>query len=296
LRLETGVLGKEDIMSKRLVLIACMLIVSNQFGVHCFAQDKDSLKILGSKYVAFTLMDLAKAYTDQRPSASIRVEAVDPVDGLQSFLKQSCDALAVFGQLEPDERDEAKGKGMALTERIIGWGAVALITHPKNPVTELSMDQVKKIFSGDYKNWRQVGGPDLPIVVITRDEATSGTERLFRDLVLDGAPVLQESRRLLSYDIVRAVLKEPGSIADARYTEAIRGRIRGMAKILALKKDEDSPAVMPSAETLRNRTYRLSAPMAIYYDSKQQSAMLQAFTEFCSKRGLGERFAEFQPK
>jgi phosphate transport system substrate-binding protein len=283
-------------MGKRLVLIACVLIISSHLGDHSFAQDKESLKILGSKYVAFTLMDLAKAYTDQKPNASIKVENVDPLEGFQSFLKQSCDALAVFGQLESDEKEEAKGKGITLTERIIGWGAVALIAHPKNPVSELSMDQVKKIFSGDYKNWNQVGGPDLPIVVITRDEALSGTERLLRELVLDGSPVGQESRRLLSYDIVRAVLKEPGSIADARYTEAIRGRIRGMVKILALKKDESSPAVMPSAETLQNRTYHLSAPMAIYYDSKHQSGMLQAFTEFCSKRGLGERFAEFQPK
>ena len=283
-------------MCKRLVFVACVLTISAVLVDHSFAQDKNSLKIQGSKYVAFTLTDLATAYMGQQPNTSIKVEAAESLEGFQSFLKKSCDALAVFGQLDQDEKAEAEEKGMVLTERIIGWGAVAIITHPKNPVNVLSIDQVKKIFSGAYKNWNQVGGPDLPIVVITRDEAMSGTERLFRELVLDGSPVDQDTKRLLSYDIIRAVLKDPGSIADARYTEAIRGRINGMAKILALKKDESSLAVMPSAETLQNRTYLLSAPMAICYDSKQYSSVLQAFTEFCSKRGLGERFAEFQSK
>ncbi len=282
-------------MCKRLVFVVCVLTISTALGIHCFAQD-NNLKITGSKYVAFTLTDLAKAYMDQQPDASIKVDAADTSEGFQSFLKKSCNALAVFGQLDEDEKADAAEKGIVLTERIIGWGAVAVITHPKNPVNELSIDQLKKIFSGTYKNWKQVGGPDLPIVPITRDEAMSGTERLFRDLILDGSPVDQSTQRLLSYDIIRAVLKDPGSIADARYTEAIRGRIRGMAKILALKKDDSSPAVMPSTETLQNRTYLLSAPMTLCYDSKQYSGVLQTFTDFCSKRGLGERFAEFQPK
>ncbi len=283
-------------MCKRLAFIACMLIIAGQLGDHCFAQDKNGLKILGSKYVAFTLMDLAKAYMDHQPNVSIKVESADSWEGFHSFMKQNSDALAVFGQLDQDRMDEAKGKGVALTERIIGWGAVAIITHPKNPVNKLTIDQLKKIFTEDYKNWKQVGGPDLPIVVISRDEATSGTEQLFSDLVLDGMPVGQQTKRLMSYDIVRAVLKQPGSIADARYTEAIRGRIRGMVKILSLCKDENSPAVMPTAETLQNRTYPLSAPMSVYYDSKHYSGVLQAFTEFCSRRGLGKRFAESLPK
>jgi phosphate transport system substrate-binding protein len=283
-------------MYKQLVFVACLLTISAALGDHSFAQDKNNLKISGSKYVAFTLTDLAKAYMDEQPNASIKVEDSDPMEGFQSFLKQSCDALAVFGQLDQDEKAEAGEKGMILTERIIGWGAIAIIAHPRNPVNELSIAQVKKIYSGEYKNWKQVNGPDLPIVAITRDEATSGTERLFRELVLDGSPVGQDTKRLLSYDVIRAVLNDPGAIADARYTEAIRGRIKGMVKILGLQKDDSSPAVMPSAETLQNRTYVLSAPMAIYYDSKQYSGVLQAFTEFCSKRGLGERFAEFQSR
>jgi hypothetical protein len=97
-------------MCKRLMLIACVLIISNQFGDHCFAQDNDSLKILGSKYVAFTLMDLAKAYTDRQPSASIKVENVDPVDRFQSFLKQSCDALAYLDSWSKTREMRQRGK------------------------------------------------------------------------------------------------------------------------------------------------------------------------------------------
>ena len=80
-----ALLRKEDLMCKRLAFVACVLTISAALGNHSFAQDNNSLKIIGSKYVAFTLTDLAKAYMDQQPDASIKVEAADPVEGFQSF-------------------------------------------------------------------------------------------------------------------------------------------------------------------------------------------------------------------
>ena len=65
----------------------------------------------------------------------------------------------------------------------VGWDALAVITHKKNPVDNLTLDQVKKIFTGDIFNWKQVGGPDHKIQVIARKGRISGVGRMSRELV-----------------------------------------------------------------------------------------------------------------
>ncbi len=136
-----------------------------------------------------------------------------------------------------------------------------------------------------------MGGLDEPIVTMSRDEAVSGTERFFREFVLHGFPLVQQTVKLFDPDIVRAVWKRKGSIADALHTEAVRGRIRGMVKIIALKENEESPAVMPSVDTIGDRSYPLSAPQVMYYDVKSNFRGLKEFVDFCSDRGLGTHHA-----
>jgi len=206
-------------------------------------------------------------------------------------MDNTSDAIMTLGKMEEDLKEEAVEQGIHLQENIVAWGAIALVTDPNNPVNELTMDQVRKIFVGEYVNWTQVGGLDEPIVTMSRDEAVSGTERFFREFVLHGFPLVQQTVKLFDPDIVRAVWNRKGSIADARYTEAVRGRIRGMVKIIALKENKESPAVMPSVDTIGDRSYALSAPQVMYYDVKSNSRGLKEFVDFCADRGLGTHHA-----
>lgn len=127
---------------------------------------------------------------------------------------------------------------------------------------------------------------------MSRDESVSGTEKFFNEFVLSGFPMWQQTIRLFDPDIVRAVRSRKGSIADARYTEAIRGRIRGMVRIIGIKANEGSPAIMPSVDTVQNQSYPLSAPLILYYDLRFETGRLRDFVNFCSRRGLGHQYAE----
>jgi phosphate transport system substrate-binding protein len=258
------------------------------------AEQANSIQLTGSKYVYFTVSDLAKVYMDHTPGNNIVVQDSDQGSGIQALLNKSCDAIMVMGKLDDDVKEEALEKGIGLQEHVIGWGAVVLVTHPTNPVNELTMTQVKQIFAGEIENWKQVGGLDEPITILSRDEAVSGTERLLREMALQGFPFSQKAIRLFDYDIVRPVWKSKGAIADARFTEAVRGRIKGMVKILSIKEDDDSTAVAPSGETMLNRSYPLAAPLVIYYDSKSPKSSLRQFVDFCARRGLGTRFSEMK--
>ncbi len=231
------------------------------------AKDTDVVRLVGSRYAFFVVTDFATVYMQDHKNAKVAVAEAEPYTFLQCLSQKTADAIMTLGKLDDDIKADAESQGMRLSEQVIGWGAVALVTHPKNPVTELTVEQVRKIFLGEYRNWKEVSGLDEPIVTVSRDDAVSGTQKFFQDAVLDGNPFCQETIREASHDIVHAVWERKGSIADARYTEAVRGKLKGMVKIIAIKKDENSEAVMPSAQTTRNRflPHMLSAGLVLRF-------------------------------
>ncbi len=266
--------------------VRCLFLIAFlSVPILTWGNDSASLQIRGSKYMFFAITDLARAYMQRNPDKIVTVDGSDH-EALKDLSNKKYDAIAVLGKLDEDAREEAEDLGLRLVEEIVGWGAVTLVTHPKNPITELSIEQVRKIFLGEYNNWNQVGGDDEPITTMTRDESVSGTELFFSQFVLSGFPFAQKTVRVLDHDIVRKIWKQPGSIADARYTEAIRGRISGFVKIIAIKKDENSPAVMPSPETIQSQSYPLAAPMTLYFNGSNYGTHSKQFVGFCSSRGL----------
>jgi phosphate transport system substrate-binding protein len=273
-------------MVLRVLLVLLTVWISN-----AAAEDKDNIRFSGSKYLSFYVTDMAKYFVDNHPNANVTVNYGDHFSLISALAQNTADAIMVLGKLDDDMKQEATDQGVQLKEQLIGWGGVTIIVNPENPVTELTIEQVRNIFLGQCKNWKEVGGPDEPVVPMTRDESVSGTEKFLKDFILNGEPTSQQTVRIFDHDIARAVWKRKGAIADARYTEAMRARIRGRVKVIAIKQDKDSPAIMPSVETLRSQLYNVCAPMYLYYDGKSKIAMLNDFTLFCARRGLGEQLA-----
>jgi phosphate transport system substrate-binding protein len=262
------------------------------------AQDAAPVQVSGSKYMYFTMTELANYYAEHHPDSKIVVMGTDADEGLQALLNKKADAVMVLGKLEDDAREEATEQGVKLAEQLVGWGAVAVVVHPDNPVSELTLEQIRKIFAGEYDNWKQVGGPDRPIATMTRDETVSGTEKFFKQFVLNGFPMAQGTLKVFDHDIVRAVWKQSAGVADARFTEAARGRTKGMVKIIAVKQDDKTPAVLPSAETVQGQLYPISAPMMMYYNRAAYRPALKAFADFCSNQGVTDlyrRYSQVRP-
>jgi phosphate transport system substrate-binding protein len=254
------------------------------------AQEHNAMRFTGSKYMYFNITDLAKYYFEGHPNFKVQVDCGENYSLIPAMVEKAVDAVMALGKLDDDMKLEASEQGIQLQEQLVGWGAVVLVTDPHNPVNELSLEQIRKIFLGEYKNWNEVGGLDEPIVTMSRDESVSGTEKFFREFVLDGQPMGQQTVRLFDPDIARAVRKLKGSMADARYTEAVRGKIRGLVKIIAVKQDEESTAIMPSVDSLRTQSYPMSAPMYLYYDAKSATRGLNDFVLFCAHRGVGDHY------
>jgi phosphate transport system substrate-binding protein len=153
--------------------------------------------------------------------------------------------------------------------------------NDSNPLNELTMDQLKQIFTGKVENWKQVGGPDAKIIPYSR-ENSSGTYVFFKEHVLQNADYTPRAQAMPgTAAVVNAVVKEKFGIGygGAAYAKGI--------KVLKVKKDDKSTAIAPEDKTIKDGTYPLSRPLFFYVRAKP-SADIKAFTDWVlSTEGQG---------
>ena len=136
---------------------------------------------------------------------------------------------------------------------IIGYAALAVYVHPDNPVQSLSRAQLKAFFTGQLKNWKDVGGRDAPVELVTVKLSTgSGTTDFFREAVLEGAPfapthAFEHPREVQSY-----VASHPHAISWGTLAPDVQG-----VRVLSLD------GVAPGPDSIRTADYPLSRPMVL---------------------------------
>lgn len=278
-------------------LFVFMALVSLSLGPQtCLGEARNVINLVGSRYMYFSVTDMATRFMIRNPASTIKIDDAERYEAWREILEKSTDAIMTVGKLDKDQLQEARDNGINLVERIIGFGAVVIIVNRDNPLNEITMENLRKIFSGEYTNWKELGGPNQPITVLTRDESLSGTEIFLRELALDGMPVTQRALRLAEKDMVRAVKARPGSIADARFGEAFRRGVKGLVKVLAIKETPDSPSVMPTEASIKNKSYPISGPLVLYFpENSAKVTLLNKFTDFCVAEGVGTALAKKKP-
>lgn len=142
----------------------------------CSRATQRGLTLAGSTSVQPFAEKWADAYQAQRPSVPIHVQGGGSTAGVQA-------AISGAAQIGMSSRRLAADEAMRVTEIPIARDGIAIVVHPTLPVSDLVLDQVRAIYAGEIKNWRRVGGRDLPITLITREEG-SGTRAAFETLVM----------------------------------------------------------------------------------------------------------------
>jgi phosphate transport system substrate-binding protein len=168
--------------------------------------------------------------------------------------------------MKPDEKAAVeKATGKPVKEFKVGMDALAVIVHPTNPVSELSIDQLSDIFTEKITNWKEAGGLDEPMLVLSR-ERNSGTHVYFLE------HVVRKGNAKGPEEFASSVLMMPSSQAIAQEVARSRAAIGYLGlgyvtkdhKPLAVKKSSSDPGTAPSVETAKNGTYPISRPLYIY--------------------------------
>jgi len=231
---------------------------------------KESLVLQGSTTVLPITVLHAEEFMKRNPGTEISVKG----GGSGAGIKALVDGVIVMAQssrsIAAKEIDAAKAKGIKVIEYIIAKDALAVIVHPTNPVTNLTSAQIKDMYLGKTTNWKEVGGRDRRIVVISRDLA-SGTFETFNDMILKKEKLRPDALlQASSAAVVGAVQHTEDAIGYVGM-----GYVGGRTEIKSLLVD----GVDATAENLKADKYPLGRPLFIYTAGEP--------------KGLAKRFLDF---
>jgi phosphate transport system substrate-binding protein len=254
------------------------------------AQDpkKVIIRIKGEGSMANLVDGWARAYVAAHPECSIVVSGCTPQEGFNALMDKTAEMFMVCHPMTAQDSSNAARHGIALAERLVAWDGICLLVHPKNPVRELTLEQVRKIFNADYFDWNEVGGEILPIVAFVYEPDKSSMAAYFNQVILKSQPESANTRRYFP-SIIKDVSKSVDAIGYAPLALALEAKARGKVKLLAVKKSNDSPAVAPSKESVAQGAYPLNCPLYLYYNRNQGEKHIQRFVDFCATQGSGSR-------
>ena len=203
-------------------LILSILFLSGSVG-GAFAE---SIVIKGSTTVLPIAQVTLEAYMKANPGVQISLSGGGSGEGIKALIDHTTNIANSSREIKSKELDLAKSKGVHPVEIPVAIDAIVPIVNPKNPVNDLSVDQLSQIYQGKITNWKEVGGEDLQIVVISRD-SSSGTFEAWGELVMKGTKVSPRAQLQASNGaIVQAVSKNRyalGYIGLGYLDESVKG-------------------------------------------------------------------------
>ena len=224
----------------------------------------DTLVILAQKW--------AETYMGQKPGVKIQVTGGGTGTGFAALQNKTTDLCNASRKIKAKEIEECvKAFNKRPTEYKVALDGLSVYVAAENSVKELTVEQLELIFTGKIKNWKEVGGADLPMTVYSR-ENSSGTYEFFKEHVLKGKDFAASTQTMPgTAAVLAAVAKDPKGIG---YGGAAYG---AGAKHLAIKKDDASPAVEPTEENVVGGTYPIWRHLFIYVNPALDKGEVAAY-------------------
>ena len=219
----------------------------------------------GSDTIVNLALAWAETYQAEHSDVRISVTGGGSGTGIAALVNGTVDIANASRKIKDEETTEAQANGVTPVEHIIARDAIAVIVNPNNPVSELTLQQISDIYSGKYVNWTDVGGEDRPIVKLSR-ETNSGTHVYFLETVLRLGD--KENKTLFSMDTLLLPSSE-GIISEVRQNpNAIGydglGYVPDDLKMIAIAKEAGGEYVLPSIETVNNKSYAIARDLYMY--------------------------------
>lgn len=264
------------------IILAAFLFLSPAFA----AQSRNSLQVKGSDTMVNLVQAWAEKYMEENPGEFVAVTGGGSGTGVSSLISATCDIAMSSRTVKEKEIALAKQKGITPFEIKVALDGLAVVVNPKNPVDKLTEDEVAGIFTGRIANWKELGGPDAKIVILSR-EVNSGTHVYFKEHVLrkndpnsreefaPGALLLPSSQA-----IADEVANNPAAIGYYGM-----GYISAKQKPVAIARDKNSEYVTPTINNVLDGKYPISRPLFLY-TNYQAGGLVEKFINFTlSKEG-----------
>ena len=258
------------------ILMVALMAVCGLAGCGSSSSDESSstggtVSTDGSTSMEKVIGALGESFMAENDGVTFTYNPTGSGSGIQAVSEGRCD----IGLSSRSLKDEEKEQG--LTETVLAYDGIAVVVNPENSVSELTLDEIAKIYKGEITNWSEVGGDDAEIVVVGR-EAGSGTRDGFESIT--GTEDLCQYRQELTStgDVISTVSSNPAAIGYASL-DAVKDTVK------ALKVD----GVEPSAETVKDGSYPIQRPFVLVTkEGTELSETAQKFFDYVTSADAAE--------
>lgn len=256
-------------MNLWLILLAALLVLPacgiESQQVAKAAEIQRAIQNKGSDTLVNLALGWAEEYRRVKPDVSIAVTGGGSGTGIAALINGTVDIANASRKMKDKEIAAAQENGIEPVEFTVAIDALAVIVHPDNPVSELTIDQLSGIFTGRITNWQEVGGNDASIIILSR-ETNSGTHVYFLEQVVrkgdkENEDIFAPQTLLMpsSVGITSELRRNPNAIGYDGL-----GYVTEHEKVIAVATDKDSPYVIPSVETGADGSYPIARGLYMY--------------------------------
>lgn len=228
----------------------------------------------GSDTIVNLALAWAERYQEEHSEMRISVTGGGSGTGLAALANDTVDIANASRAIKEEESELAKRNNFTPVEFVVARDAIAVIVHPDNPVQNLTLAQISKIYRGQINNWKFLGGEDRPIVRLSR-ETNSGTHVYFLETVIRLGDA--EDKSIFSADTLllpssEVIIAEVSDNPNAIGYDGL-GYITPTVKTISIARSADGPFIPPSLETANDKTYPITRDLFMYTRGEPQGAI-----------------------
>ena len=219
----------------------------------------------GSTSMEKVIGALSESFMANNADATVTYNPTGSGSGITAVQEGTCD----IGLSSRALKDEEKAAG--LKETVLAYDGIAIIVHPDNPVSDLTIQQIAQLYTGEITNWKDVGGNDAEVVLIGR-EAASGTRDGFESITGTKEKCQYRQELTSTGDVITAVSQNPDAIGYA-----------SLASIKDSVKALNVDGVTPSEGTVKDGSYKVQRPFVLVTaEGKALTPVAQAFFDYAT--------------
>lgn len=258
-------------MLKMLLLV---LTMSSLFIACGKKSGNQMIQIKGSDTILNLTQKVTEDYLKDNPKARISVTGGGSGTGIAAIINKTIDIAMSSRDIKESELEDAKKQGLDLQEVTVAYDAISIVVNKNNGVENLTLKQLKDIYTGVVTNWKELGGVDKKIVVLSRD-SSSGTHVYFKE------HVLREGNSKGTEEFATTVLFLPSNESIKKQINDVDGAIGylGLGYVDDSVKLVQIEGVLANVDNVKNKTYPIARPVYWYVD-KNMSEGIKALVDY----------------
>lgn len=227
-------------------------------------KQENFISLKGSTTVHPLMKKLAESFALNENNPQLKITSSGSMNGIKNLLRDSTDIAMASNKISPEIKAAFRKINKHYVEYLIAGDALVFAVNVNNPVKKLTLKQVVDIFTGKVTNWKQVGGENMPITLISRDYK-SGTYLFFMEDVLTKDSLSKAAHiELNNENVLKSIAKDKGAIGYTNFS-----MLDYSVDPVSISFDNTTNHVAPRMETVNNMTYKYFRGLYLYYNPEK---------------------------